>query len=154
MQQKIKLVRLTVVALALLLAPLAVTSPVLAADATTNATAANCDVDITTGKPLPCKAVSDCSLTDTCKGGGKCGDINQCDLIDKYINPAINLVSILIGVAVVISITIGGIQYGSSGGDSQKVTAAKNRIRNSLLALVTFLFLYAMLNFLIPGGLV
>lgn len=80
------------------------------------------------------------------------GGVQNCDLVTKYINPLVNFLIALVGIAVVISIVIGGIQYGSSGGDPQKVTAAKNRIRNSLVALVTFIFLFAILNFLIPGG--
>lgn len=95
--------------------------------------------------------VSKCPAAD---GGGNCSSVNSCDLIQKYINPFINFLAALVGIAVVISIIIGGIQYGSSGGDPSKVTAAKNRIRNAIIALVTFLFLYALLNFLIPGGLV
>ncbi|MFA5004365.1 MAG: hypothetical protein WC498_03785 [Candidatus Saccharimonadales bacterium] len=86
-------------------------------------------------------------------GGGNCANLGHCDLISKYINPLIQFLSALVGVAVVVSIVIGGIQYGSSAGDPQKASAAKNRIRNAILALVTFLFLYALLNFLVPGGL-
>ncbi len=84
---------------------------------------------------------------------GNCSTISKCDLMTKYIYPFINFLAAFVGVAVTISIVIGGIQYGSSGGDPQAVTAAKNRIRNSVIALVTFVFLYALLNFLIPGGL-
>lgn len=86
--------------------------------------------------------------------GGNCSTLSKCDLITKYINPLINFLAALVGIAVVISIIIGGIQYGSSAGDPQKVSAAKNRIRNAIVALVTFMFLYALLNFLMPGGLV
>ncbi len=78
----------------------------------------------------------------------------SCNIIQDYVQPAINFLSALVGVAVVISIIIGGIQYGSSAGDSSKVSAAKNRIRNAIIALVAFLLLYSILNFLIPGGLV
>jgi hypothetical protein len=85
--------------------------------------------------------------------GGNCSDLSKCDVIQHYINPFVNFLAALVGVAVVVSLIIGGIQYGSSAGDPSKVTAAKNRMRNALLALVTFLFLYALLNFLIPGGL-
>jgi hypothetical protein len=73
--------------------------------------------------------------------------------VQGYINPFINFLAALVGVAVVISIVIGGIQYSSSGGDPAKAAAAKNRIRNAIVALVAFFFLYALLNFLIPGGL-
>lgn len=100
--------------------------------------------------PLPADGdISKCPSTN----GGNCASVNNCDLIQKYINPFINFLAALVGVAVVISIIIGGIQYGSSAGDPAKVSAAKNRVRNAIIALLTFLFLYALLNFLIPGGL-
>jgi len=97
---------------------------------------------------------ADCNDTSKCNLGGNCMDIKKCDLINNYVNPFIYFISAFVGVAVVISIIVGGIQYGSSGGDPSKVTAAKNRIRNSILALITYLFLFALLNFLIPGGLI
>jgi hypothetical protein len=83
---------------------------------------------------------------------GSCSDLSKCDLFN-VINDVINTLAAAIGVIVAISLGIGGQQYGSSGGDPSKVTAAKNRIRNSILALVAFMFLYTFLNFLIPGGL-
>ena len=85
---------------------------------------------------------------------GPCNNLTQCTLIYSYVDPLIDFLAALVGVAVVISIVIGGIQYSSSGGDPSKVSAAKSRIRNAIVALVTFLLLYAILNFLIPGGLV
>jgi hypothetical protein len=82
----------------------------------------------------------------------KCVNDN-CDLIQKYINPAIDLLSAVFGTIAVISIIIGGIQYTSSGGDPQKVAESKKRLTNTIISLVAFLFLYAFLQFLIPGGL-
>jgi hypothetical protein len=99
------------------------------------------------GSQVPCGDV------DSAATSGNCRDTSKCDLISKYINPFINFLAALVGVVVVISIVIGGIQYGSSAGDSQKVMAAKSRIRNAIIALLAFIFLYAALNFLIPGGL-
>jgi len=96
----------------------------------------------------------DTAIVDPAATSGNCKDIQKCDLITKYINPLVNLLSALVGVAVVISIIIGGIQYSQSAGDPQKAAMARNRIRNAILALIAFIFLYAMLNFLIPGGLV
>jgi hypothetical protein len=94
-----------------------------------------------------------CKPTDPAATSGNCSSVAQCDLISNYINPAIAFLSALVGVAVVASMVIGGIQYSSSGGDPSKAAAAKNRIRNSLIALIVFIFLFALLNFLIPGGL-
>jgi hypothetical protein len=76
----------------------------------------------------------------------------QC-LLSKYINPVVNLLAAGLGVIVVASVISGGIQYSSAGGDPGKVAAAKGRIANSLLALAGFVFLYAFLQWVIPGGL-
>lgn len=91
---------------------------------------------------------------DKAVSGGNCSNLNQCDLITKYLNPAIAFFSAFFGVAVVISIIYGGIEYGSSGGDPQKVSAGKKRIRNALFALIAYIFLFALLNFIVPGGLI
>lgn len=82
-----------------------------------------------------------------------CASLTSCDIINKFVDPLIKFLTALVGVAVVISIIIGGVQYSMSEGDPGKAAAAKNRIRNSIIALVTFILLSGMLNFLIPGGL-
>lgn len=75
----------------------------------------------------------------------------QC-IINSYVNPAIKTLAALVGIGVTISIIVGGIQYSSAGGDPSKVAAAKRRIMKAIVALVAFIFLYAFLNFIIPGG--
>ena len=79
-------------------------------------------------------------------------DGGQCDLIDTYVNPIIEVLGAIFGVIAVISIILGGIQFSASSGDPQKAAAAKQRIINTVIAIVAFLFLYAFLQFLIPGG--
>ncbi len=74
-------------------------------------------------------------------------------LTAKYINPTVRLLSYAVGVAVVIAIIAGGIRYSSSGGDPQKTEAGKKMITKALFALVTYLFLFSVLQFLSPGGL-
>jgi Na+/phosphate symporter len=64
----------------------------------------------------------------------------------------INVLSALVGVIVVIMIIVGGIQYSAAGDDPQKVAAAKSKITNALLALFLFIFMYALLQWLVPGG--
>lgn len=75
-----------------------------------------------------------------------------CDLIANYVNPAINLLSALFGLIAVASIIMGGIQYAASEGDPQKAANAKNRIYSTIIAIFAYLFLYAFLQFLVPGG--
>ncbi len=93
---------------------------------------------------------STCSPTPT--GSGQNCDSNQCDLISLYVNPAIRVLSILVGLVLAASLIMGGVQYSAAGSDPQKVSAAKSRISNTLMALFAYGFLYAFLNFLIPGG--
>jgi hypothetical protein len=78
---------------------------------------------------------------------------NDCDFITQYINPAINLLSVLFGLIAVISLILGGIRFSASGDDPQKVSLAKKRIADTLVAIVVYFFLYGFLEFLIPGGL-
>lgn len=98
----------------------------------------------------PCEG-SECADTPT--GQGKNCDDKQCDLVALYVNPAIQLLSITVGLVVAASLIMGGIQYTTSSGDPQKTSAAKGRIQNTLMAFLAYAFLYAFLNFLIPGGL-
>jgi len=104
---------------------------------------------------------------DACDSGSKtftadpavcspqCKSADNCNLVQKYVNPIINkFLAPLAILAVVIGVIWGGIQYTTSAGDPQKTAAAKGKIQNALLGLVAFILLYAFLNWLIPGGLV
>lgn len=82
----------------------------------------------------------------------RCPTRTQCNVVTQYLNPFIKFLGILAGIAVTIGIIVGGIQYSASGGDPQKVASAKKHIRNSILALLVYFFLYAFLKFIIPGG--
>jgi len=72
--------------------------------------------------------------------------------IVQDINVVINFLSIGVGVIVIIMIILGGIQYSMAGDNPQAVSAAKQRIMNALLALVVYIFMFAFLQWLIPGG--
>ncbi len=57
-----------------------------------------------------------------------------------------------VGLVVIASIVYGGIQYTTAGGDPQNVAKAIKRIRSSITALIFFIFIYAILNYLLPAG--
>ena len=63
----------------------------------------------------------------------------------------IQFLSYGVGLVVVGSIIVGGIQYSASRGDPQATAMAINRIRSSLIALLIYIFGYAFLNYLLPG---
>ena len=48
----------------------------------------------------------------------------------------------------------GGIQYITAGGVPQRLDAARSRIVNAIIALVIFLFLYVILQWFLPGGVI
>lgn len=78
---------------------------------------------------------------------------NSCDLVAKYLNPSISMLTVIFGLIAMISLVMGGIQYAASNGDSQKVSNAKKRIIMTLEAIVAYAFLWGFLQFLVPGGL-
>ena len=108
-------------------------------------------VMVTALAPTPV-ALAASSSSQSSSGSCDKGDSSNCDLIKLYINPAINMLTVAFAIIVVISLIIGGINYTTSEGDPQKVSRAKNRIFNTIFALIAYIFLYSFLQFLIPGG--
>lgn len=72
--------------------------------------------------------------------------------IIKDINLVVNFLSIGIVVVVIAMLITGGIQYSAAGDNQQAVVAAKQRLINALIAFAAFLFTFAFLQWLIPGG--
>ena len=93
------------------------------------------------------KRPTDPALREDCRSDG-----DECNPVAKYVNPFINTLAALAGLAVAIGIIVGGIQYASSGGDPQKAAAGKQHIKTAVVALIGFLFMWSFLQFLIPGG--
>jgi hypothetical protein len=93
-----------------------------------------------------------CVNTENDDSAVTCNGTGQCNLIAKYLNPFIDMLSILFAFIAVISFILGGINFASSEGDPQKASRAKQRIFNTVVAVVAYMFLYAFLEFLIPGG--
>lgn len=96
-------------------------------------------------------------------GGDKSGDctdssltVENCGILG-YIVDAINVLSAAAGVIMITMIIVGGIQYASGFGATDKdpmaVGAAKRKISNAVFALFVYTFFYAFLNWIIPGGL-
>lgn len=74
------------------------------------------------------------------------------DELDKLLNNGINILTALVGLVIVISMVVAGIQYQTAGDNASQVSAAKNRITMAVLSLLLFFFTYAVLQWLIPGG--
>lgn len=84
------------------------------------------------------------TVCDDCKGGA----------IFKILALVIEIMSIGVGILGVIGISIVGIQYLTASGDAAKVQKAKSRLFNIVIGLVAYSVLFALLQFLIPGGVI
>ena len=96
------------------------------------------------------------SMPETAFAGGTtdvCGNDPGCNnFVDKYINPLIIALTAFVGVAAAISIIFAGIQYSASSDEPGTVTKAKQRIFSTILGLIAYIFLFAFISYLVPGG--
>lgn len=95
-------------------------------------------------------AAGSCDKTTTSDQLTKCV---QSDPITKDLLLIVNVISAGVGLAVIAMIIVGGIQYSVAGDNAQAVSAAKQKITNALIALFAYLFIFAFIQWLIPGGL-
>ena len=51
------------------------------------------------------------------------------------------------------SVIWAGIQYSSAGGNPEATSEAKARIQNAFIGLVFYLLIFAIIQYLVPGGL-
>lgn len=78
-------------------------------------------------------------------------DPSNCEIIN-YLNDGVNIVSIMIIPVIIIMFVLAGIQYSAANGDPGKIGAARDKIYKAALALISFIFLWSFLQWLIPGG--
>lgn len=71
----------------------------------------------------------------------------------KRLGLIFDVLSAVVAMAVIGAVIVGGIRYSASGGDPNGVAKAKKMITNALLAFAAYIFLYAFLQWLVPGGL-
>ena len=62
-----------------------------------------------------------------------------------------NTILYIVGIIAVIMLIIGGIRYVTSGGDSKKVTDAKNTVLYAIIGLVIAFLAFAIVNFVISA---
>lgn len=81
-------------------------------------------------------------------GGGDCTNARE------LITLGFRLLAGIVGIAVVGGITWGGILYTTSNGNASKAQQGITTIVNSVIGLLLFIFLFALANFLVPGGVI
>jgi hypothetical protein len=98
------------------------------------------------------------ALTTANAGGSSCATdsngtaINGASCISSDIQKILNFAIAGVGIIVVIMILIGGVQYAVSRDNPQAVQAAKTKITNAVIAMICFIFIYAFLQWVVPGG--
>lgn len=73
-------------------------------------------------------------------------------IVKEVINPIVNVLAGLVGVVCVAMIVVGGIQYSMARNNPQATAAARGKILNAVVAMIAFMFIWAFLQYLIPGG--
>jgi hypothetical protein len=108
------------------------------------------------------KAEGGGSKSTSTKTAPSCGELRtsliNCEAKSDYpvvnlLLDIINFLAVGVGIAVVGGIIWGGMLYASSNGDSTKAKQGVTTIVNSVIGLLLFIFTFALVNFLVPGGL-
>lgn len=82
------------------------------------------------------------------KFNNKDSDVGINDLVIEILR----FLSIAVGIAVVAGISVGGITYSLGRGNPGQVQKGVTIITNSIIGLVLYFLLFAIVNFLVPGG--
>ena len=98
-------------------------------------------------------AVSGNALAGECAGVNtsiiNCGEE---DGVNFLLHTVINIMMSLVGILAVAGVAFSGYQYMTAAGDPGKMAKAKNRIVQIVLGLIVFAVMWAVAEWLIPGG--
>lgn len=90
----------------------------------------------------------DCAEQTSFKFNNKNKEVGITDLFVEVIR----FLSIAVGIAVVGGIITGGIVYSTGGGNPTQTKKGVTIIVNAIIGLVLYLLMFAIINFLVPGG--
>lgn len=83
------------------------------------------------------------SIDFGCKGAGN-------PIVDLTF-AIIRFLSLGVGLVIVFSLVVSGLQYIGSQGNPDNTNKSISRIRNSIIALILYIFASAILNYVVPG---
>ena len=72
--------------------------------------------------------------------------------IVEILNLILNVLTAGVGVAATISIAVAGVMYSTAGSNSTQVSKAKTMILNTVVGIIAYLLVWALLQWLVPGG--
>ena len=94
-------------------------------------------------------------LGDACNGVSSTLCDRSDDEAETFIKQLVNVLLWVVGILAVVMIIISGIKYVTSGGDSAKLTSAKNTLLYSVIGLLIAIFAFAIVNWVVdwtPGS--
>lgn len=91
------------------------------------------------------------SICDSAKNKAKDGDVTNTGVF-KLLIFILNILTAGVGIVAVGAVVYAGILYSSAGDNASQVQQAKDMIKNTIIGIVAFAFMYLLLNWLIPGG--
>ncbi|MDR0887314.1 MAG: pilin [Candidatus Nomurabacteria bacterium] len=71
--------------------------------------------------------------------------------IQNILNLIMQILTVGVGIAAVLGVTIAAIIYTTAGGDESKTKLAKTMIFNIVIGLILYVLLWALLNFILPN---
>jgi hypothetical protein len=92
------------------------------------------------------------SIINCTQSGDKAAGIEQTGVWGLLLL-VINIMTAGVGVLAVAGIVYGSIMYATAGGNPEGVKKAITIIRNVVIGIIAYAFMYAALNFIVPGGL-
>ncbi len=115
--------------------------PMLVPAMASAATEASIDDNLACGANLNFTESADCEKNAT---GGAAGE-----RVNNVVKNVINIVSLVVGVAAVIMIMVGGLRYVTSNGDSGQVGNAKNTILYAVVGLIVVALAQIIVRFVV-----
>ena len=92
---------------------------------------------------------------DICAGLDAAGGTSSCNTpaggatVESTVKTLVSIFSWVVGVISIVMVIVGGFQYVTSGGDSGKVTTAKNTIMYALIGIVIVALAQLMVNYVL-----
>lgn len=84
-------------------------------------------------------------------GGGSCSGPGSTNAVNSIIKWILEIFSVIVGIAAVIMIVVGGLKYTISGGDSARVTGAKDTILFAIVGLVVVALAQIIVHFVLSN---
>lgn len=102
-------------------------------------------------QPTPAGAVECAILPDSICGAAEEGDLGNSG-IWRLLIWIINILTVGVGVIAVAAIVFAGFLYATARDDQAQTKKAIEMIRNTMIGIVAYIFMFAILQYLIPGG--